>query len=251
MEFSARPFTPVGVAAMGLLVRVATCIMPVSILASATLLDALPLAIFMSLAAGCARPWLARSTSGFRAEQEGLVVRHGLLTTELVPWPDVLAIESWQFPFGADYVVVHYRSKKGRTVAACWEKYRHKQLVGFVATSARQARRAANGAPSAQLVSLRDRPIQKALARELVIDLALIIGGGAFIGRIGEAALLAALVGTLSGLMASTQFGFSATRFVLRDGLWQRVAADGKLVVPRPLPKKLKLWLTQLASASD
>ena len=200
-----------------LLVRFARWVLPAACLMERHHASALGAALFLGLVDGGFRLLLSRTSRSFRAELAGLIITSGF-STRVVPWPTLLAIQTWQTYKREDYVAVHYRSAQGVEVATCWEQDCYDELLAFVRASAARVR-SSSGELRITTAGWRERGVWLPLVRHFAQDLAIAALIGFAIGFFHQTLLLGLLAAALSAGVAAGRTRLSSSTLVLRGPL--------------------------------
>lgn len=241
-EFAAKRFPARSSWLCELVVRCAGWSVPLSVLIEQDLSAAVTLAVFMGIGDGYVRLLASRTARSLVAENDGLRIASGVQTLR-VPWPDVLAVQTWWRPGGVEHVAVHYRSAAGGGVASCWEQHEHAELVDFInACGAR-----VNGEAERQVITamgLSERAVWGPIVRRALQDLAVAAG---FALVLPPALLLGAITASVSALIACVRYPLRTRRFVWKDGAWHRETKRGVKRLST-MPRSLRMWAHALGN---
>jgi len=227
------------------LVRAVTYSVPILVYAGQDRGFALWLALIFGGLDGWFRLRVARTARSLVAELDALVIESGFASTRIA-WTSVLAVEVWQRMNRVDYVALHYRARKGNSVATCWDQGRREELLQFVRHCAEQVQ-VAGPRRTVAVAHLGDRDVYSRLFGRLSVDLVLALLVGALCEMPGRALGLGAVAGLLSTSMVAAHYCCRKELVRSDDGVWRRRARNGQLTPVRVIPRSLGLWIRALS----
>jgi hypothetical protein len=224
-------------------VRCASWVVPLGVLIDRDLWAALSAALFLGIADGYVRLMTSRTARSLVAESEGLLISSAFQTSR-IPWPQVLAVQTWSRPGGVEHVAVHYRSAAGGGVATCWEQHEHAELVDFIKACGARV----NSESERQVITvlgLHERAVWAPLARRALLDVGV---AACFALVLGPALLLGVITAGVSAVIACSRYPLWTTRFFLKDGLWCRETKRGVKRLST-VPRRLRMWVDALGDS--
>jgi hypothetical protein len=221
-------------------VRAASWIVPLGVLIDQDLSAGVTAALFLGIADGQVRLMISRTARSLVAESEGVQISRAFEALR-IPWPDVLAVQTFSRPGGVDHVAVHYRSAAGGGVATCWEQHDRAELVAFIKACAFRVNRESQRRVITVL-GWHERAVWWPLVRRAMQDVAV---AACFALFFGPALLLGVITASVSGLIACSRYPLRTSRFILKDGAWRRDSnREGKRL--SRIPRSLRLWVDAL-----
>ena len=157
-----------------------------------------------------------------------------------VPWPDVLAVQTWWRPGGVDHVAVHYRSAAA-AASRVREQHDHAELLEFIkACGARCEQEAERQVIT--VMGLSDRAVWGPFVRRALQDVAV---AACFALLLRPALLLGAITACVSALIACARYPLWTRGFILKDGAWHRETKHGTKRLSN-IPRSLRMWVDAL-----
>jgi hypothetical protein len=229
-----------------LLVRVLMCTLPIVAFLNDGVTIAVATAAFTTAFDGYLRLWGCSTSRAFIADNDGLEIISGF-DVRVVPWANVLAIQTWHHFNRIDYIAVNYERAGCIEVATCASRYAEGELGSFVRACAAHV-----SSPvlrrSIVVAGLFDPAVHWPLLNRLAQDVVAATLFGVLLGAAGASFALGLLVASLSAWIAALRHSIRRLELLQRDGLWRFAGRDGK--VPA-MPRSLMLWVRSLSQVAS